>query len=367
MTGSEYFAQRQQECLPGDAASVPNKPAVFLIWAAEGAPYLARTAVLRRRLLRLLDPSGRPSRLVNLIGVAQRVEYWLCGSRLESSILYYSLARRYYPDNYLKVVKLHMPVFVKLTLANPFPRTLITSRLAGRGLFYGPFRSRTSAEAFEAQFLDLFQIRRCEENLQPDPSHPGCMYGEMNMCLRPCQCVVGEPEYAGEVSRVEQFLSTGGASMLEATGHARDRASEELNFEDAARQHKRYERIQSVLSLRDDLVSDATRLNGVAVTQSATPEAVTLWFMLGGKWADPVEFPLAAAGSHVVPLDHRLREVAASLREPAVPVVERQEHIALLGRWFYSSWRDGEWLAFDRLERLPYRKAVNAIARVARQ
>jgi ABC-type lipoprotein release transport system permease subunit len=51
---------------------------------------------------------------------------------------------------------------------------------------------------FQSQFLDLFQMRRCEENLAPSPSHPGCVYGEMNMCLRPCQQAVTPEEYASE-------------------------------------------------------------------------------------------------------------------------------------------------------------------------
>jgi excinuclease UvrABC nuclease subunit len=366
MIGADFFAARKQVCAPDEVAAVPNSPAVFLIWADEGAPYLARTSVLRRRLTRLLGAAAKPSRFVNLRGVARRVEYWLSGSRLESSILFYSLAREHYPDNYEKVAKLRMPPFVKLTLANRFPRTLVTTRLAGRGLFYGPFRSRASADLFGAQMLDLFQVRRCEENLEPDPAHPGCMYGEMNMCLRPCQAIVSDQEYASEVGRLQQFLTTGGASLLESITHARDRSSEALDFEEAARQHKRYERVQGVLGLRDELVRDVDSLFGLAVTTTSEPETVTLWFMLAGRWADPVDFPLAAPGSEIVSLDHRLRAVVAAIGEPRVAALERQEHVALLARWYYSSWRDGEWLGFESLDRLPYRKAVNAIARVGK-
>ena len=41
-----------------------------------------------------------------------------------------------------------------------------------------------------------------------------------------------------------------------------------MDFEAAARQHKRMERIQEVLALRDDLVSDIDHLYGVAVAPS---------------------------------------------------------------------------------------------------
>jgi hypothetical protein len=41
------------------------------------------------------------------------------------------------------------------------------------------------------------------------------------------------------------------------------------------------------------------------------------------------------------------------------------EHLAILVRWQGSSWRDGEWIGFDSFEKIPYRKIVNAVARVA--
>ena len=92
---------------------------------------------------------------------------------------------------------------------------MVTTRL-GRGLFYGPFASRAAAEHFNDDALDLFQVRRCEENLAARRrSHPGCIYGEMNRCLRPCQQAVTPEEYRGEVARLEQFLRTDGASLRE--------------------------------------------------------------------------------------------------------------------------------------------------------
>ncbi len=367
MIGQAFFDERRRELAPEDVASAPDAPAVFLVWAAEGAPYLARTALLRRRLTRLLRQDSRPSRLLNLIGVAQRIDYWLCGSRLESSLLFYSVARHHFPADYPKIAKLRMPVYVKLTLSNPFPRTHLTSRQGGgRGLYFGPFRTRASAEQFEAQSLDLFQVRRCQENLEPHVDHPGCVYGEMGKCLRPCQQVVNEAEYASEVRRLSDFLTSGGHSLLESISAARDHASQELQFEDAARQHKRYERVEQVLALRDELVGDAGHLSGVAVTPSATPGAVTLWFLIHGGWCDPLDFSLALDGTGGS-MDHRLRDIASTLPSAiSRPLQEVQEHIALLSAWFYSSWRDGEWLSFESIAALPYRKLVNAISRVSK-
>ena len=46
---------------------------------------------------------------------------------------------------------------------------------------------------------------------------------------------------------------------------------------------------------------------------------------------------------------------------------ERMEQLAILSRWFYSTWRDGEMLLVDDWHKMPWRKLVNAVSRVAKQ
>jgi excinuclease UvrABC nuclease subunit len=351
--------------------TLPDRPAIFLIRPREGAaPYLARTNLLRRRLRRLLKDRPQPSKLLNLRGVAERIEYWLTGSQLEASLLIYDLARRHFPDSYLKILKLRMPPYVKIILGNPFPRSHITTRLTNSpAVFYGPFRNRSLADQFHGELLGLFQMRRCEADLTPSPDFPGCIYGEMNMCLRPCQQAVTGEEYASEIHRVTEFLSTDGKSLLGTVAAARDRFSAELDFEAAAQQHKRLEKIQQALKLRDELARDIAGLDGVAVTRSVAPNSVELWFVLQGCWQASRRLSFEVVEGKPAPLDHKLREIVADLAREAFPprlaAHERQERLALLARWFYSSWREGEWLGFDGLDSVPYRKLVRAISRVA--
>jgi hypothetical protein len=137
-----------------------------------------------------------------------------------------------------------------------------------------------------------------------------------------------------------------------------------LQFEEAARQHKRVERITEVLALRDELVADIDQLNGVAVTGSGESGAVALWFLLQGSW-QPVQLFSVALDGQSTSMDRRLKDLAAALQARSVSGRERQDHLAILARWFYSSWRDGEWVRFESLDRLPFRKLVGAISRTA--
>jgi len=352
--------------LPFDLDHVPDNPAVFVIYPRDGSPYLGRTALLRRRLRRLLGPRAGQSRMLSLRDLAVRVEYHLSASRLDSSLLFYSAARHHFPDTYSEIINLRLAPFVKLLLSNEFPRTTVTTRLSGAQVFqYGPFRNRASAERFEQEVLDLFQVRRCQEDLAVSPDHPGCIYGEMMKCLRPCQQVVGPEEYRSEVDRLIHFFQSNGNSMLEPLAAARDRLSEELNFEEAQRQQLRYRRVEQVLKLRDDLADDIEHVCGVSVAPGIEAGCVQLLFLLRGVWLPPIEFRVAATGKDMIPLDRRLRELTATLLQPKVTVRERGEHLSLLARWYYSSWRDAEFIQFRTLEDLPYRRLVRAISKSA--
>ncbi len=338
-----------------DVDSLPDTEAVFLVRAGERSAYLARTALLRRRLRRVFAGRG-----LDLRAVATSVECWLTQSRFESSLVHYALARQYFPDTYLKITRLRMPVYVRLALANEYPRTLLTTRLTSRAaLQFGPFRTRARAEQFEQHVLDLFQLRRCQEDLSPSPAHPGCIYGEMNMCLRPCQNVVTRDEYAAEARRVADFLSTRGATARARAESAREQLSAEMNFEIAAREHKRIERIDEALAFRDELAGDVERCTGFVVAGGRG--AVSLWPVWRGWLQAPVAVEFAAGAS----LDAVLREQLGALTFETGLSSEREEHLALLAKWFYSSWREGEWVPWEKPDAPPVRKLVRAISRGA--
>jgi excinuclease UvrABC nuclease subunit len=282
------------------------------------------------------------------------------GSQLEAMLVHLELAQRHFPDDWQKMTRLKPPAFVRL-IDNPFPRSMVTTKL-GRGLFTGPFAGRAAAERYEGEVLDLFQLRRCEENLTPSAEHPGCMYGEMNKCLRPCQGVVSRDEYAHEAGRVEQFLRTGGASLADPAEAARDRASAEMQFEEAERLHQRAAHIRQAAAAAGELARPLDQLAGVAVVRAAASTAIDLLFFVGGQWQQPRRLLLADTVDGGQSMDRRVRELIADVTSGGAPNLE---HMSVLTRWHGSSWRDGEWIGFDSLDKIPYRKIVNAVGRVA--
>ncbi|MGD0415339.1 MAG: hypothetical protein ABSA80_08310 [Terriglobales bacterium] len=357
-------------------SAVAAVPAVFLLRGedANSEPYVSKTANLRRRLQRLLSlPEERTKRL-SLRDRVRWIEYTLTGSDFESGFVLYQVLRAVFPKTYSNRLRLRFAPLVKLHLENEFPRASITTRLgrisgkliSGNNVYYGPFASRVAAEKFMNDALDFFKMRRCVEDLHPDPKFPGCVYSEMKMCLAPCFRGCTDDEYRAEVVRVEDFLDSRGESLKRQMSAERDDASVKMEFETAAAIHARLDKLTPVLQQLPEFVQRIDQAHAVIVQRSRQQERVALFRVDGGALAGPLEFPISDA-EHTKSQSMEARIQGALAAFPAAKpasAIERMEHLAILKRWCYRGTRAGEIFFADDRGELPMRRLVRGIGRV---
>lgn len=346
-------------------------PAVFLLRGedANSEPYVSKTANLRRRLQRLLSlPEERTKRL-NLRHRVRWIEYTLTGSDFESAFVLYQILRTAFPKTYSNRLRLRFAPLVKLHLENEFPRASITTRLgriSGKNVYYGPFASRVAAEKFMNDALDFFKMRRCVEDLHPDPKFPGCVYSEMKMCLAPCFRGCTDDEYRTEVVRVEDFMDSRGESLKRQMAAERDGASAKMEFETAAAIHARLDKLTPVLQQLPEFVRRIDQSHAVIVQKSRQPQSVALFRVDGGALTGSLEFPISDT-EHAKSQSMEARIQAALTAFPASKLgsaIERMEHLAILKRWCYRGTRAGEIFFADARGELPMRRLVRGIGRV---
>jgi len=354
-------------------SSVAAVPAVFLLRGADAnsEPYVSKTANLRRRLQRLLSAPEEHTRRLNLRHRVRWIEYTLTGSDFESGFVLYQILRAAFPKTYSNRLRLRFAPLVKLHLENEFPRASITTRLgriSGKNIYYGPFASRVAAEKFMNDALDFFKMRRCVDDLHPDPKFPGCIYSEMKMCLAPCFRGCTDDEYRAEVVRVEDFLNTRGESLKRQMAAERDGASAKMEFETAAAIHTRLDKLAPVLQQLPEFAHRIDKLLAVIVQKSVQSDSVALFRVDGGAIAGPLEFPISDT-EHTKSQSMEARIQAALAEFPAAKpasAIERMEHLAILKRWCYRGTRAGEIFFADVKGELPMRRLVRGIGRVYR-
>jgi excinuclease ABC subunit C len=403
-------------------AQLPREAAVFALYGADAKdePYIGRTPNLRGRLERLLQPSAKHPRRLQLAGRVRRITWQLTGSEFESLLAQFSLLEKIYGAKALERMHLRAPAFVRFLGSNQYPRVVVTHRPSQREAdwAYGPFQSRAAAERYVDEALKLFLLRRCTDDLNPDPKFPGCVYSEMKMCLAPCYKGCSDERYAEESAGVESFFATRGESRLVTLRSQREQAAADLEFEAAATIHAQVNKVEGVRALAAELVRPMSRLRAVILQPSANAGEVAVFLYEHGSMRGPMRFstvgmriqneqsgstslfaqPLAlepvasdqwsvvsessaegqrtaesgvkaAAKAYRTMLEARLEEVLAALSadQDAPSATVRQGHLALLKRWYYrpEAKRTGEIFFPDDDDRWPIRPILRGIGRVA--
>jgi excinuclease UvrABC nuclease subunit len=382
---------------------------------AHPEPYIGRTPNLRARLARLLQPSAKHPRRLQLAGRVRRIEWKLTGSEFESLFLQFELLQQVYGTKSLERLHLKSPAFVRFLGSNLYPRITVTHRPSQREAdwSYGPFQSRSAAERFADEALKLFLLRRCTDDLDPNPSHPGCVYSEMKMCLAPCYQGCSDDRYGEEAAAVESFLASRGESRLVVLRTQRDQASASLEFESAAALHAQVQRVESVRSLAAELVRPLSQLRAVILQPSAHPDEVAVFLFENARLRGPSAFstlgmriqneqsgstslfaqPMAIEPVLETPmpeplppgatpepgatsparisrsmLETRMEAALAALAEASAspsPTI-RQGHLALLKRWYYrpEARRIGEIFFLDAGGHWPVKALLRGAGRV---
>jgi excinuclease ABC subunit C len=365
----EFAPERDAEIF----SAVPASPAVFLLRGkdAQAEPYVSKTANLRRRLQRLLGPLDERTKKLNLRDRVHSIEYTPTGSDFESGFLLYGVLRDAFPKTYANRMRFRFAPFVKLHLENQYPRASITTRLGrmgGRSLYYGPFVSRVAAEKFMNDSLDFFKMRRCVDDLHPDPAFPGCIYSEMKMCLAPCFKGCSDGDYADEVNRVRSYFDSAGDSLLRELSDEREAASAGLAFEDAAAIHARVEKLYPIISQLPEIVRRSDQLSALMIQPSYAAGFVTFFRVECGKLAGPIPFSIQSS-EHAKSQSMESRVQAtldSSPPSPAKSGLETMEHVALLKRWYYRGSHSGEIFFADTKGEFPMRRVVRGLSRVYR-
>ncbi|MGA7884597.1 MAG: excinuclease ABC subunit C [Acidobacteriaceae bacterium] len=387
---------------------IPAAAGVFALFGEDpkSEPYVSRTPNLRRRLRRLLDPRPDQTKRLQLAGRVARIEYALTASDFESLLRLYLVSREVFGDRARNRLHLRHPCLLRMVVENAYPRVYATHHVTKSALddLYGPFPSRAAAETFLEDMLDLFKLRRCHEDLHPDPAFPGCVYSEMKKCLAPCFQGCTDERYAEESAAVRAFLRTRGASLVDAFRQEREAASALLEFEKAAEIHARLTRAEAVAAEAPEAVRPLAHLDAIIIQPAAQPDSVALFRLARGALCGPAFYSVAgmrhpneAAGStslfaqpvaaiEAVPLDAPAvtfasrdeleQRIDAALAELTPPTGKPQrlssadlaDFLCLFGRWYYRplTKRTGEIVFADSDGQIPARAVLRCISRVWR-
>lgn len=304
----------------GTLSSVPRHSGVFRIFDSHGTLLLLeKTHNLALRLRRFYSEDPEPGAL-DLRQIGERIEFCPTDSPFESLYLLYLERRRLFPGTYRRMKTFPLYHLLAIDPRLRFPRIDI-SRDVGEGVrYFGPFRSRKTAEQIRSMIERTFGVRSCEYDIQGDLAYPDCLYFQMQTCSRPCNGDIDRDSYMRDVSSaialVEGDIDKGLQPLLIRIATLAD----ETRFEQAELLRLQMEKARKArLEVKNPLF-EVGQFNFVVVMNSGSTKYRKVAFIRAGRVRRLEIHPVASIGD-------TLARSLATLDETTQPVPSRTSFV----------------------------------------
>ena len=274
--------------------TLPTQPGVYLYKNAEGEViYVGKAKNLRSRVRSyLLEASQANAKTGSLMREAIDLDYILVANEHEALALENNLIKQRKPRFNILLRDDKTYPYVKLTLADRFPKVFVTRRLRKDGAaYYGPYFPGNLAYRVVELIHRSFLIPSCKVDLSR--YHPrACLQYYIHRCLGPCVEGLTTPETYKDAVRDAQLFLEGRHAELERALTARMMAAaEQEQFEAAARlrdQLSTVHQLQEKQRIATAEQSDDADVFGYHFEDGNL--AVNLFHMRAGKIVDRREF-----------------------------------------------------------------------------
>jgi excinuclease ABC subunit C len=215
--------------------ALPDSPGIYVFRDAAGeAIYVGKAKSLRKRVVHYLGELVDP-RLQAMAAEAAELELVATDTEAEALLLENNWIKKQRPRYNILLRDDKTYPYLKLTVAEEWPRLVFTRRLGGDGAaYFGPFLPGGLARRAIKLVQKLFKVRVCRIPIDGSLPRP-CLYYDMHRCLGPCVAgLTTATEYRGAVEQARLFLAGRTDELVRRLRRDMETAAEALEFERAA-------------------------------------------------------------------------------------------------------------------------------------
>ena len=248
--------------------------------------YVGKAAVLSNRLRNYFgSPANLPNKIRRMLGQLDDFECIVTDTEAEALILENTLIKRHKPRYNARLKDDKTYPYLKIDLAEDFPKVYITRKVAKDGArYFGPFASAGSVRQTMDLIKRLFPYRSCTKAITGKDPRP-CLEYFINRCVAPCTGVASKEDYAKVIDQVTLFMEGDTEAVTSDLQTNMEKASEDLEFERAAVLRDRMRSVQKVAE-EQQIKVDANPISDmdvIAFTQSSQETWVEVFFIRHNK------------------------------------------------------------------------------------
>ncbi|MGI9254760.1 MAG: GIY-YIG nuclease family protein, partial [Thermomicrobiales bacterium] len=341
--------------------SIPMRPGVYIMTDINGdVTYVGKAKNLRERVGTYFSQRiGQTRKMDNLIESLAKIDTVVVGSELEALLLESQLIRRHDP-RYNRQLRGHESYpFIKVDLANAWPRIMLAHARKDDGArYYGPFRRPSMAKTTVDSLNRVFSLRTCTRSFRTASSFGRpCMELDLGRCPGPCVGKADRDAYLTNARAAVEFLDGRDDAAYETLWAGLEDAALRLDFERANTLRRELKTVASIVASQRrlrEVVEAATCLVVLPSVESGAREMLLVgsgkvWAQLradGGEPDESVAARLARSWGRmrerpVWPIDHDTVDDAFIIRrwlalaagmESVIPIGEAPDWHELAAR-----------------------------------
>lgn len=298
------------EVIAGLVKTLPGAPGVYRMVNKDGdVLYVGKARNLKKRVSAYTRLDKHSVRIQRMIVETATMEFITTHTEAEALLLEAELIKKLKPRYNILLRDDKSFPYIWVTTDHDFPQVLKhRGNRKGKGKFYGPFASVSAVNRTLAILQKAFMLRNCSDSIFAQRSRP-CLQYQIRRCTAPCVQKVSKEDYAQQVNLALEFLSGKSRDIQEQFAAEMERASENLDFEDAAKYRDRIRALTSVQSEMGITSGDVGNADVMAIYKDGGTSCIQVFFYRGGqsfgnrayfprheKTADPAEILSAFIG-----------------------------------------------------------------------
>jgi excinuclease ABC subunit C len=269
---------------------LPDRPGVYLLKDARGTVlYVGKAQSLRSRVRSYWQKQtggGEQHLIRSVIDKIADLEYTMTDSVSEALLLEINLVKRYRPRYNVRLKDDKSYPFIKITMAEDFPRVERTRKLPADGSrYFGPYASASSVDEAMNLIRRIFPFRTCTLEI-----HEGrkaierpCLLYHIKRCQAPCVGYISKADYRGDIGQIERFLEGRQEVVAKELGRQMEDASEATEYERAAALRDKVRAIERTMESQKMAAHTTTEEDLLGLARQDNQAAVQLFAVRGGK------------------------------------------------------------------------------------
>lgn len=272
---------------------LPDSPGVYIMKNEAGKViYVGKAVVLKNRVRQYFQSNkGHSPKVRVMVSKIADFETILTGSEMEALILECNLIKKYRPRYNISLKDDKTYPYVKVTLAEKYPRVMITRRIMKDGArYFGPYTQVGAVHESLKLLRRLFPMRTCKHM---DVDRP-CLEYHIKRCVAPCTGEVTPEEYKKMVDAVCLFLEGRTEIVEKRLEEQMMDAAENMRFEEAARLRDQLHAVQKVAE-KQRIVTGSGDQDAIGMSRSEIGVCVQIFFIRSGKMIGREHFLLSGS------------------------------------------------------------------------